>query len=158
MQRFVRLTSSLASPAEIQQKYMNKLLKAAKQRNMTVEELLADKRLEDKPLDNTALEIKPLDNTALENTDKPSIIENTDKPSIIENTDKPSIIENTANQDQLNSIVNVQKLAQLDSDNIVKIWNTYHSTKHCISGSLTRDFYSSMQTNSRLYPMVIQLI
>ena len=150
MQRFVRLTSSLASPAEIQQKYMNKLLKAAKQRNMTVEELLADKRLENTPLENTALDNTALENTPLENT----ALENTDKPSIIES----SIIENTANQDQLNSIVNVQKLAQLDSDNIVKIWNTYHSTKHCISGSLTRDFYSSMQTNSRLYPMVIQLI
>lgn len=119
-------------------KYSEKLAAKAREQGVTVDHLLANAP---KP------PISPLD--------PPETPKNHQKTIADPNLAVPKNSKVVKTTQGLAEILDYEKTRLLDPADISKIWNTYHSSKPMISGSMTFEFYSKLVAQLAKYPVFV---
>ncbi|KAI8903701.1 ATP11 protein-domain-containing protein [Powellomyces hirtus] len=55
----------------------------------------------------------------------------------------------------LDKIVDLDLMSALPGTEIAKIWNTHHSQRSCLSGTMTGEFYDKFMQRARAFPMFV---
>ncbi|KAJ1560936.1 hypothetical protein HK096_006659 [Nowakowskiella sp. JEL0078] len=139
--------------------YREKLLKKAEEKGVSLDTLLKDAR---DTLKNSSTVSDQLKQTTSVNslkgnkeTSKKSGKSFTGPSHIKVFITLPLVFDYLMKFKPLNEILKLETILKETPETIGNIWNTYHSTKNCISGSLSEDFYKKMLQRASKFPMVI---
>ena len=143
-----------AAEEAYKQKYRDKLVEAARQKGYsTVEDMLADQKK--KKQEQERLLAASTDSTSVSSPGSSSSTTRPSSSSTSSTTAKSTSSNLPPDVKRLDDIVKLDLLKNESAEKIGEIWNTFHSTRSsCLSACLDSNFYDSLLSKSKLYPMV----
>lgn len=139
------LKENSAVEQDYKNKYREKLIEAAKQKGyISIDAMISDQKKKDlKASLNNSL---PISSDKQNNKEK--LAEREGKQRVREASNLPPHFKT------LDEIVKLDLLWNESVEKIGEIWNTYHSTRKCLSACLDSTFFDKLLSKGKLFPMV----
>ncbi|KAI8917896.1 ATP11 protein-domain-containing protein [Powellomyces hirtus] len=137
----------------IAEKYAEKLKKVAEREGVkSIDDLLAQKRAAAAAAAKAAAaSSKPASSPSV----SPSTSSPTSHQSSAAAAPAPKRTGLPSHVRTLDKIVDLDLMSALPGTEIAKIWNTHHSQRSCLSGTMTGEFYDKFMQRARAFPMFV---